>query len=59
MKEHVIKQRVSAILNNTDAYRYLERFLVNETGLLLHSDMENFAEELEDFIYNWIVTTEK
>lgn len=49
-------ERISHVLNYTGAYTELHKLLVDREEVLLHSDMENLAEELEDFIFNWTVT---
>ena len=46
-------ERISDVLNETGAYNELHKLLVDREEVLLHSDMENLAEELEDFIFNW------
>ena len=49
-------ERISHVLNYTGAYTELHKLLVDREEVLLHTDMENLAEELEDFIFNWTVT---
>ena len=46
-------QRISHVLNYTGAYKELHKLLVDREEVILHSDMENLAEELEEFIFNW------
>lgn len=46
-------ERISHVLNYTGAYKELHKLLVDREEVLLHSDMENLADELEDFIFNW------
>ena len=41
------------MLNATGAYKELHKLLVDREEVILHSDMENLAEELEEFIFNW------
>jgi len=45
--------RISDVLNETGAYSALYKLLVDREEVLLHTDMENLAEELEEFIFNW------
>ena len=45
--------RISNVLNETGAYSALYKLLVVREEVLLHTDMENLADELEDFIFNW------
>ena len=45
--------RISHVLNYTGAYKELHKLLVDREEVLLHTDMENLADELEDFIFNW------
>jgi hypothetical protein len=49
-------ERISHVLNYTGAYTELHKLLVDREEVLLHTDMENLPEELEDFIFNWTVT---
>jgi hypothetical protein len=44
---------ISDVLNETGAYTELHKLLVDREEVLLHTDMENLAEELEDFIFNF------
>ena len=46
-------ERISDVLNETGAYSALHKLLVDREEVLLHTDMENLADELEDFIFNW------
>ena len=46
-------ERISDVLNYTGAYKELHKLLVDREEVLVHSDMENLAEELEEFIFNW------
>lgn len=48
-------ERISYVLNYTGAYKELHKLLVDREEVLLHTDMENLADELEDFIYNFTV----
>ena len=48
-------EHISHVLNYTGAYKELHKLLVDREEVLLHSDMENLATELEDFIYNFTV----
>lgn len=51
-------ERISHVLNYTGAYKELHKLLVDSEEVLLHTDMENLAEELEDFIYNFTIVEE-
>ena len=46
-------ERISDVLNATGAYKELHKLLVDREEVVLHSDMENLANDLEDFIFNW------
>ena len=46
-------ERISDVLNETGAYEELHKLLVDREEVILHSDMENLANDLEDFIFNW------
>ena len=46
-------ERISNVLNETGAYWELHKLLVDREKVILHSDMENLANDLEDFIFNW------
>ena len=46
-------ERISDVLNETGAYKELHKLLVDREEVLLHTDMENLADELEEFIFNW------
>ena len=48
-----LTNRISDVLNETGAYKELHKLLVDREQVLLHSDMNNLAYELEDFIFNW------
>ena len=50
-----LTNRISDVLNETGAYKELHKLLVDREEVLLHSDMDNLACELEDFIFNWTV----
>jgi len=45
---------ISNALNYVGAYDALHRLLVDRHEVILHSDIENLANDLEDFIINWI-----
>jgi hypothetical protein len=47
---------ISNALNYVGAYDALRKLLVDRHEVILHTDMENLAEELEEFIYNWTIT---
>tara|TARA_R100000388_G_scaffold50584_1_gene37768 strand:+ start:354 stop:557 length:204 start_codon:yes stop_codon:yes gene_type:complete len=53
-----LTNRISDVLNETGAYKELHKLLVDREEVLLHSDMDNLACELEDFIFNWTVVEE-
>ena len=44
---------ISNALNFVGAYDALHKLLVDRHEVILHTDMENLAEELEEFIFNW------
>jgi len=46
-------ERISDVLNATGAYYELHKLLVDREEVVLHSDMENLACDLEEFIFNW------
>jgi len=46
-------ERISDVLNETGAYSALYKLLVVREDVLLHTDMENLAEEIEEFIFNF------
>ena len=46
-------ERISDVFNATGAYLELHKLLVDREEVVLHSDMENLANDLEDFIFNW------
>ena len=48
-----LTNRISDVLNETGAYWELHKILVDREEVVLHSDMENLANDLEDFIFNW------
>jgi hypothetical protein len=52
-QEQELVERISDVLNETGAYKELYKLLVDREEVLLHTDMENLAEELEQFIFNW------
>ena len=52
-QKRVLIGRISDVLNETGAYKELHKLLVDREEVLLHSDMDNLACELEDFIFNW------
>ena len=51
-------ERISHVLNETGAYKELHKLLVDREEVLLHIDMENLADELEEFIFNWTKFTD-
>ncbi len=44
---------ISNALNYVGAYDALHKLLVDRHQVLLHSEMENLANDLEEFIFNW------
>ena len=46
-------ERISDVLNETGAYSALYKLLVDREEVLLHSEMETLADDLEEFIFNW------
>ena len=46
-------ERISHVLNYTGAYKELHKLLVDREEVILHSEMETLAEDLEEFIFNW------
>lgn len=52
-QKQVLIERISDVLNETGAYKELQKLLVDREEVLLHTDMDNLACELEDFIFNW------
>ena len=46
-------ERISDVLNATGAYWELHKLLVDREEVVLHSEMETLAEDLEEFIFNW------
>ena len=52
-QKQVLIERISDVLNETRAYKELHKLLVDREEVLLHTDMDNLACELEDFIFNW------
>lgn len=46
-------ERIGDVLNYTGAYKELHKLLVDREEVLLHSEMETLAEDLEEFIFNW------
>ena len=53
-----LTNRISDVLNETGAYIELHKLLVDREEVLLHTDMDNLACELEDFIFNWTIVEE-
>ena len=46
-------ERISNVLNATGAYLELHKLLVDREEVVLHSEMETLADDLEEFIFNW------
>jgi len=55
-KRSELVEKISYVLNYTDAYKELHKLLVDREQVLLHSEMENLATDLEEFIVNWTIT---
>ena len=55
-KRWELAEKISHVLNYTDAYKELHKLLVDREQVLLHSEMENLATELEELIVNWTIT---
>ena len=53
LEKQKLIERISHVLNYTGAYKELHKLLVDREEVVLHSDMENLANDLEDFIFNW------
>ena len=51
-------ERISNVLNATGAYLELHKLLVDREEVVLHSEMETLAEDLEEFIFNWTKFTD-
>lgn len=55
-ERQALVEQISDVLNSTGAYRQLHKLLVDREQVLLHSDMENLACDLEEFIFNYTQT---
>ena len=53
LEKQKLIESISHVLNYTGAYKELHKLLVDREEVLLHSEMETLAEELEEFIFNW------
>ena len=53
LEKQKLIERISHVLNYTGAYKELHKLLVDREEVLLHSEMETFADDLEEFIFNW------
>ena len=51
-------ERISNVLNATGAYLELHKLLVDREEVVLHSEMEALADDLEEFIFNWTKFTD-
>ena len=51
-------ERISNVLNATGAYLELHKLLVDREEVVLHSEMETLADDLEEFIFNWTKFTD-
>jgi len=58
LEKQKLVERISNVLNYTGAYTELHKLLVDREEVLLHTDMENLAEELEDFIFKFTIVEE-
>ena len=52
-ERQALVEQISEVLNSTGAYDGLHKLLVDREEVLLHSDMENLACDLEEFIFNF------
>lgn len=52
-ERQALVEQISDVLNSSGAYRQLHKLLVDREKVLLHSDMENLACDLEEFIFNY------
>ena len=48
-----LERDISNVLNYSGAYDALYKLLVDRHAVMLHTDMENLAVDLEEFIYEW------
>ena len=55
-ERQALVEQISDVLNSTGAYRKLHKLLIDREQVLLHSDMENLACDLEEFIFNYTQT---
>jgi len=53
-KQDLVVQ-ISNALSHVGAYDALHKLLVDRQEVILHSDMDNLACDLEEFIYNWTI----
>ena len=53
LEKQKLIERISHVLNYTGAYKELHKLLVDREEVLLHSEMETLADDLEEFIFNW------
>ena len=53
LEKQKLVERISHVLNDTGAYKELHKLLVDREEVLLHSEMETLADDLEEFIFNW------
>jgi hypothetical protein len=53
LEKQKLIERISHVLNDTGAYKELTKLLVDREEVLLDTDMDNLADELEEFIFNW------
>jgi hypothetical protein len=50
---------ISNAMNYVGAYDALYKLLVDRHKVILHSEMENLACDLEEFIYNWTIVDDE
>lgn len=53
LEKQKLIERISHVLNYTGAYKELHKLLVDREEVILHSEMETLADDLEEFIFNW------
>jgi hypothetical protein len=53
LEKQKLIERISHVLNYTGAYKELHKLLVDREEVILHSEMESLADDLEEFIFNW------
>ena len=53
-----LSERISDVCKATGAYLELHKLLVDREEVVLHSEMETLADDLEEFIFNWTKFTD-